>query len=142
MPPRAVPMNILYMESAADFAQGTQTARRVASPVPTMASRNALTLELPTALIAGWTDLEAAMKEAFALDGVRQASEAGFTCLETGRGFPMDMAALGPVLDLYGMSVCGGWFSGQLPEGDIEVDKDRIAQQMAVFISSMIQLLS
>lgn len=46
-------VNILYMDCAAEYAQGTQTARRVASPVPTMASRNALTLELPMALTAG-----------------------------------------------------------------------------------------
>jgi inosose dehydratase len=58
---------------------------------------------------------------------LRQASVAGFTGMETGRRFPMDMAELGPILARYGISVCGGWFSGLLLDGDIEVEKDRIA---------------
>ena len=33
----------------------------------------------------------------------------------------------------YGISVCGGWFSGLLLDGDIEREKDRIAAQMALF---------
>ena len=53
--------------------------------------------------------------------------------METGRRFPMDMAVLGPILDRYRISVCGGWFSGELLDGDIEREKDRIAEQMAFF---------
>ncbi len=45
----------------------------------------------------------------------------------------MDMAELGPILARYGISVCGGWFSGLLLDGDIEAEKDRIARQMAFF---------
>ena len=60
----------------------------------------------------------------------RVGSVAGFTGMETGRRFPMDMAELGPILSKYGISVCGGWFSGLLLEGDIEAEKDRIAQQL------------
>ena len=45
----------------------------------------------------------------------------------------MDMAELGPILKKYGISVCGGWFSGLLIDGDIEVEKDRIAAQHAFF---------
>lgn len=67
---------------------------------------------------------------------LRQASEAGFTGMETGRRFPMDMAELGPILDRFGISVCGGWFSGLLLDGDIEAEKDRIAQQMEFFIAA------
>ncbi len=64
---------------------------------------------------------------------LRQASVAGFTGMETGRRFPMDMAELGPILAKYGISVCGGWFSGLLLDGDIEIEKERIARQMAFF---------
>jgi inosose dehydratase len=53
--------------------------------------------------------------------------------METGRRFPMDPDELGPVLDAHGISVCGGWFSGLLLDGDIEAEKDRIAPQMALF---------
>jgi inosose dehydratase len=45
----------------------------------------------------------------------------------------MDMAELGPILAKYGISVCGGWFSGLLLDGDIEVEKDRVAAQHAFF---------
>ena len=45
----------------------------------------------------------------------------------------MDMAELGPILAKYGISVCGGWFSGLLLDGDLEPEKDRIAQQLAFF---------
>ncbi len=67
---------------------------------------------------------------------LKEAREAGFTGMETGRRFPMDMKELGPVLDKYGISVCGGWFSGLLLDGDIEAEKDRIARQMEFFIAA------
>lgn len=66
-------------------------------------------------------------------EGLSQAREAGFTGMETGRRFPMDFSTLGPVLDRYGMSVCGGWFSGTVLEGDLEANKDRIGPQMQLF---------
>jgi inosose dehydratase len=53
--------------------------------------------------------------------------------METGRRFPMDAAVLGPILKTHKMSVCGGWFSGLLLDGDLEEEKQRIAQQMALF---------
>ena len=47
--------------------------------------------------------------------------------METGRRFPLDPAELGPILAQHGISVCGGWFSGLLLDGDIAAEKDRIA---------------
>ena len=38
-----------------------------------------------------------------------------------------------PILAQYGISVCGGWFSGLLLDGEIAAEKDRIAEQMAFF---------
>ena len=67
---------------------------------------------------------------------LRQASQAGFTGMETGRRFPMDAAVLSPILARYGISVCGGWFSGLLLDGDLEAEKDRISEQMAFFIAA------
>jgi inosose dehydratase len=67
---------------------------------------------------------------------LRQASEAGYTGMETGRRFPMDMAELGPVLDRHGISVCGGWFSGTILNGDLQENKDRIRAQMDLFIAA------
>lgn len=90
--------------------------------------------KLGIAPIAWWNDDLAELSDDVSLEEcLRQASTAGFTGMETGRRFPMDMGELGPILDRYGMSVCGGWFSGLLLDGDIEEEKGRIAQQLAFF---------
>jgi inosose dehydratase len=90
--------------------------------------------KLGIAPIAWWNDDLAALSDDVSLEEcLRQASVAGFTGMETGRRFPMDMAELGPILGKYGISVCGGWFSGLLLDGDIEIEKERIAKQMAFF---------
>lgn len=89
---------------------------------------------LGIAPIAWWNDDLPELSDDVSLDEcLRQAHEAGFKGMETGRRFPMDPAALQPVLDKHGMRVCGGWFSGLLLDGDLEVEKERIAGQMALF---------
>ena len=93
-----------------------------------------LKAKLGIAPIAWWNDdLEELSDDVSLEECLRQASEAGLTGMETGRRFPMNMGELGPILNKFGMSVCGGWFSGQLLDGDIEVEKDRIAEQHAFF---------
>ena len=93
-----------------------------------------LKAKLGIAPIAWWNDDLAELSDDVTLEEcLRQASVAGFTGMETGRRFPMNMAELGPILAKYGISVCGGWFSGRLLSGDIEAEKDRIAQQHAFF---------
>ncbi len=90
--------------------------------------------ELGISPIAWWNDDLAELSDDVSLEEcLRQASVAGFTGMETGRRFPMDIAELGPVRKKYGISVCGGWFSGLLLDGDIEVEKDRVAAQHAFF---------
>ncbi len=89
---------------------------------------------LGIAPIAWWNDDLPELSDDVSLDEcLRQAAEAGFTGMETGRRFPMDMAELGPVLARHGMSVCGGWCSGLLLDGDIGAEKDRIAAQHGFF---------
>jgi inosose dehydratase len=84
--------------------------------------------------IAWWNDDLAELSDDVSLEEcLRQARLAGFTGMETGRRFPMDMAELGPILQRHGISVCGGWFSGLLLDGDIEIEKERIAAQHAFF---------
>ena len=93
--------------------------------------------KLGIAPIAWWNDDLPELSDDVSLEEcLRQASVAGFTGMETGRRFPMDMKELGPALDKYGISVCGGWFSGLLLDGDIEAEKDRIARQMEFFIAA------
>ncbi len=92
---------------------------------------------LGIAPIAWWNDDLAELSDDVSLEEcLRQASAAGFTGMETGRRFPMDAAALSSVLARYGISVCGGWFSGMLLDGDIEAEKDLIAAQMALFAAA------
>jgi inosose dehydratase len=93
-----------------------------------------LQAKLGIAPIAWWNDDDASLSDDVSLEeALRQAAEAGFTGMETGRRFPMDMEELGPILDQFGIQVCGGWFSGLLLDGDIEVEKDRIARQLTFF---------
>jgi len=93
--------------------------------------------KLGIAPIAWWNDDLAELSDDVSLEEcLRQASTAGFTGMETGRRFPMDMNELGPILSRYGVSVCGGWFSGLLLDGDIEQEKERIRQQMDFFIAA------
>jgi inosose dehydratase len=90
--------------------------------------------KLGIAPIAWWNDDLAELSDDVSLEEcLHQASVAGFTGIETGRRFPMDAGVLNPILAQYGISVCGGWFSGLLLDGDIEAEKDRIAGQMAFF---------
>lgn len=53
--------------------------------------------------------------------------------METGRRFPMDPKVLTPILNQYGISVCALVFGFSLLDGNIEAEKDRIAQQMELF---------
>lgn len=90
--------------------------------------------KLGIAPIAWWNDdLEELSDDVSLEECLRQASVAGFIGMETGRRFPMDMTKLGPILEKYNISVCGGWFSGLLLTGDIEEEKDRILEQMDFF---------
>jgi len=93
-----------------------------------------LKAKLGIAPIAWWNDDLPELSDDVSLEEcLAQASEAGFSGMETGRRFPMDMTVLGPILDRYRVSVCGGWFSGELLDGDIEREKDRIAAQLTFF---------
>jgi inosose dehydratase len=93
--------------------------------------------KLGIAPIAWWNDDLAELSDDVSLEEcLRQASLAGFTGVETGRRFPMNMDELGPILTRYGVSVCGGWFSGLLLDGDIEREKDRIREQLNFFVAA------
>ena len=93
--------------------------------------------KLGIAPIAWWNDdLEELSDDVSLEECLRQASVAGFTGMETGRRFPMDMDELGPILDRFGISVCGGWHSGHLLGGDIEAEKERIRPMMEFFIAA------
>ena len=65
----------------------------------------------------------------------RQASGAGYAGMETGQRFPRDPAVLGPVLERHRIGICGGWHSGRLLDGSVAEEKDRVAEQLALFLA-------
>ena len=84
--------------------------------------------------IAWWNDDDVNLSDDVSLDeALRQASVAGFSGMETGQRFPMNIEELGPILDKYKMQVCGGWFSGDLLTGSLEVEKERVEAQLQFF---------
>ena len=92
---------------------------------------------LGIAPIAWWNDDLVELSDDVSLDEcLRQASVAGYSGMETGRRFPMNMDELGPILDRHGISVCGGWYSGHLLENDIEAEKESIRPMMDFFIAA------
>ncbi|MHC8508686.1 MAG: myo-inosose-2 dehydratase [Rhodospirillales bacterium] len=91
-------------------------------------------VNLGIAPIAWWNDDLPELSDDVSLEEcLAQARDAGYTGMETGQRFPMDPDVLNPVLKAHGIRVCGGWFSGELLDGGIEREKDRIAAQMALF---------
>ncbi|TNC71768.1 myo-inosose-2 dehydratase [Rubellimicrobium roseum] len=84
--------------------------------------------------ICWWNDDLVELSDDVSLEEcLSQAAQAGYTGMETGRRFPMNIDELGPILSRHGISVCGGWFSGTILDGDIEENKDRIRAQMELF---------
>ena len=84
--------------------------------------------------ICWWNDDLAELSDDVTLkECFRQTREAGFTGLETGRRFPKDASVLGPMLKANKVSICGGWHSGTLLEGEVAAEKEKIRAQMDLF---------
>lgn len=64
---------------------------------------------------------------------LRESRLAGYTGVEAGGKFPPDAAALGPQLRAHDLQLVSGWFSGQLLEGSVARERERIEQQLATF---------
>jgi inosose dehydratase len=84
--------------------------------------------------IAWWNDDLPQLSDDVSLEEcLRQSRSAGFTGMEMGRRFPSDPALMLPVLRKAGVTLCGGWFSGLLVDGDIAKDKERIQPMIDLF---------
>ena len=84
--------------------------------------------------IAWWNDDLVELSDDVSLEEcLRQSRSAGFTGMEMGRRFPSDPKEMLPILKAADVTLCGGWFSGLLADGDIEKDKDRIAPMIELF---------
>ncbi len=84
--------------------------------------------------IAWWNDDLVELSDDVSLEEcLRQSRSAGFTGMEMGRRFPADPAVMLPILKQADVTLCGGWFSGRLVDGDIAAEKDRILPMIELF---------
>jgi inosose dehydratase len=115
-------------------SQLTKRARSRPLSSASRSEKSEMEAKLGIAPIAWWNDDLPELSGDITLEEcLSEARQAGFTGMETGRRFPMDPKVLGPILEAHDMRVCGGWFSGRLLTGEIAEEKDRIAEQMALF---------
>jgi inosose dehydratase len=84
--------------------------------------------------IAWWNDDLVELSDDVSLEEcLRQSRSAGFTGMEMGRRFPSSPQEMLPILKAADVTLCGGWFSGLLVDGDIEKDKERIGPMIELF---------
>jgi inosose dehydratase len=84
--------------------------------------------------IAWWNDDLPELSDDVSLEEcLRQSRSAGFTGMEMGRRFPPDPKLMLPILKAADVTLCGGWFSGTLVDGDMAANKDRIQPMIELF---------
>lgn len=66
---------------------------------------------------------------------LREAREIGYTGVERGRRMPSDTAGLGAYLTANGLSLCGGWCSGNLLVNDVKTEIEAVRAQVAQFVA-------
>lgn len=64
-----------------------------------------------------------------------EAREIGYTGVERGRRMPSDTAGLGAYLTANGLSLCGGWCSGNLLVNDVKTEVEAVRQQVEQFVA-------
>lgn len=62
-----------------------------------------------------------------------QSKLAGFSGVETGGKFPKTADELSAVLTAHGLSLASGWYSGTLLDNELEAEKDKARDQLALF---------
>ena len=84
--------------------------------------------------IAWWNDDLVELSDDVSLEEcLRQSRSAGFTGMEMGRRFPSDPKVMLPILKAADVTLCGGWFSGKLADGELAADQDRILPMIELF---------
>ena len=62
-----------------------------------------------------------------------ESREAGYLGVETGGKFPSGATELRAVLDLHGLKLASGWYSGTVLDNDLEAEKDKARAQLGLF---------
>ena len=93
-----------------------------------------MSVKVGISLIAWQNDDLPALTAAFTTEAaMADAARIGYQGVERGRRMPADTKGLRAYLARYGVSLCGGWFSGNLMQTTVEEEKDAIHQQVAQF---------
>lgn len=66
---------------------------------------------------------------------LREAREIGYTGVERGRRMPSDTKGLRSYLTANGLSLCGGWCSGNLLVNDVKTEIEAVRQQVEQFVA-------
>ena len=90
-----------------------------------------MSVKIGISLIAWQNDDLPDLTAAFTTEGAMEdAGRIGYAGVERGRRMPADTAGLRAYLDRYGVSLCGGWCSGNLMVTTVEEEKEAIRQQV------------
>ena len=74
--------------------------------------------------LGGETSLEQCLQE---------ASQAGYTGVESGGKFPKKSSELIPKLNTYNLKLCSGWYGANLRKNSVEDEKELIKEQLKLF---------
>ena len=93
-----------------------------------------MAVKVGISLIAWQNDDLPELTEDYTTEGAMEdAARIGYSGVERGRRMPADTEGLRTYLDAYGVSLCGGWCSGNLMVSTVEQEKDAIAEQVEQF---------
>ena len=93
-----------------------------------------MSVKIGISLIAWQNDDLPELTAAFTTEGAMvDASRIGYSGVERGRRMPADTEGLRVYLDRYGVSLCGGWCSGNLMVASVDEEKAAIRQQVEQF---------
>ena len=64
---------------------------------------------------------------------LQEASQAGYTGVESGGKFPKKSSELIPKLNTYNLKLCSGWYGANLRKNSVEEEKELIKEQLKLF---------
>jgi inosose dehydratase len=95
-----------------------------------------MTINVGISLIAWQNDDLPDLTANFTTEGAMEdAGRIGYAGVERGRRMPADTNGLRAYLDRYGVSLCGGWCSGNLMVSSLDEEKDCVRQQVDQFVA-------
>ncbi|KQB97427.1 myo-inosose-2 dehydratase [Loktanella sp. 1ANDIMAR09] len=93
-----------------------------------------MTVKVGISLIAWQNDDLPELTKDYTTEGaMADAARIGYSGVERGRRMPADTEGLRTYLDAYGVSLCGGWCSGNLMVSTVAQEADAIAEQVGQF---------